>query len=53
LIGIKDLGEWKKYAVERFKGILDLTVRSSLQTKSPIPEWAADKVRQAWNASLM
>src|SRR5258707_11135428 len=49
LMGIKELGEWKAYAVERFKGILDLTVKSSLQTKSPIPDWAAAKVKEAWN----
>jgi hypothetical protein len=49
LMGIKDVGEWKAYAIERFKGILDLTVKSSLQTRSPIPKWAADKVRDAWN----
>jgi hypothetical protein len=49
LVGIKDVGEFKKYAVERFKGILDLTVKSSLQTKSPIPDWAAAKITEAWN----
>lgn len=49
LMGIKELGEWKAYAVERFKGILDLTVKSSLSTKSPIPDWAAAKVKEAWN----
>jgi hypothetical protein len=49
LIGIKDVGEWKAYAIERFKGILDLTVKSSLQTRSPIPAWAAEKVKEAWN----
>ena len=48
-MGIKDVGEWKTYAIERFKGILDLTVKSSLQTRSPIPDWAAEKVREAWN----
>jgi hypothetical protein len=49
LMGIKDVGEWKAYAIERFKGILDLTVKSSLQTRSPIPNWAAAKVREAWS----
>jgi DNA-binding transcriptional MerR regulator len=49
LMGIKQHGEFKKYAVERFKGIIDLTVKSSLQTRSPIPDWAAEKVREAWN----
>lgn len=49
LMGIKDVGEFKSYAVERFRGILDLTVKSSLQTRSPIPAWAAEKVKEAWN----
>jgi hypothetical protein len=49
LMGIKELGEWKAYAVERFKGILELTVKGSLQTKSPIPDWAAAKIKEAWN----
>lgn len=49
LMGIRDIGEWKSYAIERFKGILDVTVKASLQTRSPIPKWAADKVREAWN----
>jgi hypothetical protein len=49
LMGIKDVGEFKSYSIERFKGILDLTVKSSLQTRSPIPAWAAEKVKEAWN----
>ncbi len=48
-MGIKEVGEFKAYAIERFKGILDLTVKSSLETRSPIPKWAADKVRETWN----
>jgi hypothetical protein len=31
-MGIKDVGEWKAYAIEGFKGILELTMKSSLQT---------------------
>ncbi len=46
---IKDLGEFKLYAVDRFKGILHMAVKTSLKTNSPIPEWAADRVREAWN----
>jgi hypothetical protein len=49
LMGIRDVGEFKSYSIERFRGILDLTVKSSLQTRSPIPEWAAEKVKEAWN----
>jgi hypothetical protein len=49
LIGIQNAHEWEAYAIERFKGILDLTVKSSVQTHSPIPAWAAEKVKEAWN----
>ena len=49
LQGIKVVGEWMLYAFERFKGILDLTVRNSLKTNSPIPSWVAEKVKESWN----
>jgi hypothetical protein len=51
LMGIRDVGQWKHYAISRFKGILDLTARSSLKTCSPVPDWAAEKVRESWNVS--
>ena len=51
LMGIRDVGEWKAYAIERFKGILDLTVKNSLKTNSPIPSWAAQKVKESWTDS--
>ena len=49
LMGIRDFGEWKAYASQRFVGILHITVRNSLATRSPIPDWAAEKVRESWN----
>jgi len=45
----RDVGEWKAYAMERFKGILDLTVKNSLKTRSPVPDWASGRIRDAWN----
>jgi hypothetical protein len=36
LMGIKDLGEFKFSAIERFKGLLHPTVKASLKT-NPIP----------------
>jgi hypothetical protein len=47
--GFRDFGQWKHYALERFVGILHLTVRASLRTRSPIPPWAAEKVSESWN----
>ena len=37
LMGIKDFGEWKHYAVERFRGTLNLTVAGADKTRSAIP----------------
>jgi hypothetical protein len=49
LMGIRYIGEWKRYAIERFKGILDLMVKNSLKTNSPVPEWASRRIKEAWN----
>jgi len=49
LMGIRDVGEWKHYAFERFRSILHLTVRNALKTNSPIPGWATSKVVESWN----
>jgi hypothetical protein len=49
LMGIKDTGQWKAHAIAAFKGILDLTVKNSLKTNSPIPPWAAKEVMESWN----
>jgi hypothetical protein len=49
LMGIKDVGEWKAYAFERFKGIIDLVVRNSLSTNSAIPDWAVERIKESWN----
>jgi hypothetical protein len=52
LMGLKSPGEFKAYAFERFKSILHLTVRNSLKTCSPIPSWAAEKVKESWNVNV-
>jgi hypothetical protein len=50
LMSIKDLGEFKFSAIERFRGILHATVKASLRTDpQPIPPWAAANVIEAWN----
>lgn len=53
LMGITDLGEFKLYAVERFRGILHMAVKTSLKTNSPIPPWAAAQVIEAWNVPTL
>jgi hypothetical protein len=49
LMGIRDFGEWKHYAVERFRGVLNLTVLSADKTRSAVPTWAKERIREAWN----
>ena len=50
LMNIKDLGEFKFSAIERFKGVLHSTVKARL--KSDLPDWAAAKVTEAWNVPV-
>ena len=47
LMGIKDFGEWKHYAVERFCGILKLTVAGADKTRSAIPYWVKERLKTA------
>jgi hypothetical protein len=49
LMGFQSVGEFKVHAVQAFKSILHLTVRNSVGTRSPIPGWAAEKVKESWN----
>jgi hypothetical protein len=51
LMGIHDFGEWKAYAVDRFRGILNLTVMNADKTRSAIPDWAKERIKEAWNVS--
>jgi nitroreductase len=51
LMGIKDLAEFRLYAVDRLRGIVYAAVKTSRKTNSPIPVWAAEKVIGAWSAS--
>jgi hypothetical protein len=53
LMGIKDLGEFKFFAIERFRGILHATVKASIRSDPPIPDWAASKVIEAWNVPTL
>jgi hypothetical protein len=48
-MSIKDLGEFKFSAIERFRGILHATVKASTRSDPPIPDWAAAQVIEGWN----
>jgi hypothetical protein len=52
LMGIKDLGEFKFAAIERFKGLQHSTVKARLKTDQ-IPDWAAVRVIEAWNVPTL
>jgi hypothetical protein len=47
LARLKDLREFKIYAVDRFRGIVYAAIKSSRKTNSPIPIWAEAKVIEA------
>ena len=49
LMGIRDFGGWKIYSIERFRGILNLTVANADRTNSAIPDWAKSRIKTAWN----
>jgi hypothetical protein len=51
LMGIKDLAEFKLYAIDRFRGIVFAAVKTSRKTNSPIPTWAEAMVIETWNAT--
>jgi hypothetical protein len=53
LMGVKDHGEFRAYAVEKFRNILHAVVKSSLKSNGPIPPWAAAKVIEAWNVPTL
>jgi len=52
-MGIKDLGEFRQYAIERFRGTLHRTVKATIGNNSPIPPWATARVIEAWNVPTL
>jgi hypothetical protein len=51
LMAFKDGGEFRHYFVTRFKGILELTIKNADQTNSPVPLWALERIKIAWNVT--
>ena len=52
-MGIRDLAEFRLYAVDRFRGIVFAAVKTSRKTNSPIPTWAETQVIEAWNVPTL
>jgi hypothetical protein len=51
LMGFQSVGEWKSHAFQAFKSILHLTVRNSVKTQSPIPDWGLQKSKNRGTCS--
>ena len=51
LMGIHNFGEWKCYAIERFRGILHLTVRNADKLVQQFRTGKRKGSREAWNVS--
>ena len=47
--GFKTIGKLKSYFIERFKGIMFLTLNNAGKTNSPVPPWALERIRTAFN----
>jgi hypothetical protein len=47
--GFKTVGDLKAYFFERFRGIMFLTLKNSGKTCSPVPPWALERIRTAFN----
>jgi hypothetical protein len=46
--GFKTIGELKSYFIES-KGIMFLTLNNAGKTNSPVPPWALERIRTAFN----
>jgi hypothetical protein len=47
--GIKTVGDLKHYFAERFKGVMFLTLKNAGKTNSPVPPWALERIKIAFN----
>jgi hypothetical protein len=49
LMGIKTSGDFRAYFLERFAGVMNLTIRNADKTRFAIPSWAKARIETAWN----
>jgi hypothetical protein len=47
--GFKTIGELKSYFVSRFRGVMFLTLKNADRTMSPVPPWALERIKIAFN----
>ena len=51
-MGIKTSGEFRAYFLERFAGVMNLTMKNADKTRSAIPGWAKQRIETAWNIQI-
>jgi len=51
--GFQTITEFKVYFIERFKGVMFLTLKNSGKTNSPVPPWALERIRTAFNEQVL
>ena len=49
LMAIKDGASSGIISGNGFKGILDLVVKNADETRSAVPDWALQRIKEAWN----
>jgi hypothetical protein len=47
--GFKTVGDLKHYFADRFKGVILLTLKNAGKTNSPVPLWALERIKIAFN----
>jgi hypothetical protein len=47
--GFKTIGELKAYFIERFKGVMFLTLKNADRTRSSVPDWVKRQVASVFN----
>ena len=47
--GFKSIGDLKVYFIERLKGVMFLTLKNASKTNSPVPDWALERIKFAFN----
>jgi len=52
LMGIKTSCDFRAYFLERFSGVLNLTIKNADKTLSVIPIWAKQRIEIAWNIQI-
>jgi hypothetical protein len=47
--GFKTIGDLKVYFIQRFRCVMFLTLKNASKTNSPVPPWALERIKIAFN----